>query len=80
MEQTDLLDPLNEQHLYTLHYVFIPRINRALAEFVKALNHHPIRTAHSKSPHQLFTAGAILLQHSNLVAMDFLTTLMTRMA
>lgn len=71
MEAGDILDPLNEQHLYALHYVFIPRINRALSEFVKAWNHHPIRTAHSKSPYQLFTAGALLLQHSNLIALDF---------
>ncbi len=64
MEQIDILDPLNEEHLYALHFVFIPRINRALSEFTNGWNNHPIRTAHYKSPHQLFTAGALLLQHS----------------
>ena len=71
LEQHDLLDPLDEQQLYALHYIFVPRINKALNEFKNAWNHHRIRTAHSKSPHQLFTAGLLLLQHSQLTAMDF---------
>ena len=71
LEQHDLLDPLCEQKLYALHYVFVPRINKSLAEFQKAWNHHRIRTAHHKSPHQLFTAGLLLLQHSRLTALDF---------
>lgn len=71
LEQNDLLDPLNEKHLYALQYVFIPRINRSLEHFVAGWNHHPIRTAHSRSPHQLFTSGMLSLQNSGLVAMDF---------
>ena len=66
MEQVDLLDCLNETHLYSLHYnVFIPRINQALTLFIGGWNHHSIRTAHHKSPHQLFTTGALLLQHDS---------------
>ena len=74
MESHDLLDPLNEQHLYALRYVFIPRINCALSEFIQGWNHHPIRTTHNKSPQQLFTAGGLLLQHSGLAALDFFNT------
>jgi hypothetical protein len=70
MEQNDLLNPIDEKHLYALHYVYIPRINRALTQFVDGWNHHPIRTAHNKSPHQLFTAGMLLLQNSGLTALD----------
>ena len=33
LETSDLLDPLNGLHLFLLHHVFIPRINRALKEF-----------------------------------------------
>ena len=51
--------------------MFIPRINNALKEFCSAWNNHRIRTAHNKSPHQLFTAGLLLLQHAQLTAMDF---------
>lgn len=71
MEQHDLLNPLDEKHLYALHYVFIPRINRSLSHFKNGWNYHPIRTAHHKSPNQLFTAGMLLLQNSQLTALDF---------
>lgn len=73
LEENNQLDPLNEQHLYALHYVFVPRINHALNEFKNAWNHHGIRSAHNRSPYQLFTAGMLLLQHSQLTAMDFFT-------
>ena len=71
LEQYNLLDHLNEHHLWALHYVFIPRINRCLEEFTNGWNHHPIRTANHKSPQQLFTAGCLLLQNSQLPALDF---------
>ena len=71
LEQHDLLDPFNVQQVYANHIIFVPRINKALNEFRNAWNHHRIRTAHKKSPHQLFTAGVLLLQHSQLTAMDF---------
>ena len=32
---------------------------------------HGIRTEHNKTPNQLFTAGALQLQHAGLVALDF---------
>lgn len=71
MEQHDSLDMLDEKHLYALHYVFIPRINKSLSHFQNGWNHHPVRTAHHKSPYQLFTAGMLLLQNSQLTALDF---------
>ena len=71
MEQHDLLDPLNEIHLWALQYVFLPRINRSLCEFVQSWNHHPIRTVHHKTPHQLFTAGCLIMQNSGIDALDF---------
>ena len=71
-EHNDMLEPLNEIHLYALHYVFLPRINQSLSTFMEGWNHHPIRTAHNHSPHQLFSAVALLLQHSQIAALDFL--------
>ena len=53
LENNGLLDPLNELHIYSLHYVFIPRINRALEEFCRQHNCHP-RTEHGATPLQLF--------------------------
>lgn len=54
MESTQILHPLNDVHIYCLHYVFIPRINRALLEFRQQYNHHPLRTERNLSPIQLF--------------------------
>ena len=75
LEYLDLLDPTNEQHLYALHYVYLPRINAALSQFKDGWNNHRIRTAHNQSPEQLFTAGVLRLQRSGMVAVDFFETL-----
>ena len=47
------------------------RISRSLHDFATGWNDHPIRTANHKSPLQLFTAGMLLLQNSQLSALDF---------
>lgn len=59
MEDEDILDPLNDVHLLSLHLVYIPRINHALKEFVNQFNDHPIRTEHNYTPRQLFCLGAL---------------------
>ena len=33
LEHLGLLDPLNELHIYALHYVYVPRINKSLKQF-----------------------------------------------
>uniref|UniRef100_A0A1X7VTM6 Integrase catalytic domain-containing protein n=1 Tax=Amphimedon queenslandica TaxID=400682 RepID=A0A1X7VTM6_AMPQE len=71
MEDTHILDPINERHLYALHNIFLPRINRGLQTFCDAWNHHQIQTAQHKTPHQLFTSGMLLLRHTRRAAMDF---------
>lgn len=71
MEQQGILDPLNEHHLWALHYIYLPRLSRALKAFVQSWNNHPMRTTHHNSPLQLFNAGLLLLQNSQLLAMDF---------
>ena len=72
LEHQEALDPLNEQHLFALHYVYLPRINRALSMFRESWNHHSIRTTRHKSPQQLFTEGVLHLHNSGLDALDFL--------
>ena len=74
LEQNDLLDPLIEEHLFAVHYVFLPRINRALKQFQEAWNDHGIRTERGQTPNQLFTSGALRLRHSGLPALDFFQT------
>ena len=71
MEYHNLLNPVDNQHLFALHYVFMPRINRALGEFMATWNTHGLRTEHGKSPNQLFTEGALQLRNSGLIALDF---------
>jgi len=44
MEQLDLLNPVNEVHIFALHYVYIPCVNKSLQEFKNGWNHHQIRT------------------------------------
>ena len=75
VEQNDLLHPLEERDLFALHYIYIPRINRALASFMAGWNNHSIRTAQNRSPYMLFSAGMLLLRHSGLTALDFLSEL-----
>ena len=71
LEYNDLLNPIDDIHLFALQYVYVPRINHALNQFKNGWNSHSIRTEHGHSPIQLFTAGMLLLQRSGHTAMDF---------
>ena len=71
LEHTEVLNPIDNTHIFSLHYVFIPRINRALQEFLGSWNHHGVRTEHGRSPNQLFTAGSLQLRNSGMAALDF---------
>ena len=63
LEKVDILDPSNDTHLFALHFVYIPQINRAIEFFIESWCHHRIRTAHNQSPIQLFLAGQ--MRHYN---------------
>ena len=71
LEYNHLLDPVNEKHLFALHYVFLPRINKAIKDFKNAWNYHGVRTEKGLTPNQLLTSGMLQLRHSGLTAMDF---------
>jgi hypothetical protein len=72
LESQQLLDPLNEIHLYALQYVYLPRIGHALDIFREGWNHHSIRTENNLTPHQLYAQGALSMHSSGLSALDFL--------
>ena len=57
MEEIGLLDPLNEAHLFCLHFVYHTYINVALKRFVDAWSTHPLRTERNRSPIQLWIGG-----------------------
>lgn len=57
LELLSLLDPCSDVDIFSLHYVFLPRINNSLKEWSEAWMKHPIRSENGLSPEQLWTAG-----------------------
>ena len=70
MENHQLLDQLNDIHLFCLHYIYLPRINNALKELVAAWNWHPLSSANNRSPEQLWQSGMHAYNISNEEAGD----------
>ena len=59
MEDSGLLDADCDEDLYALHFVFLPRINNQLTQFVNAWNKHPLRTESGLTPLQLWNRGLL---------------------
>lgn len=57
LEDAGHLELDNQAHMFCLHYVFLPRINHHLEDFVSGWDNHSIRTAQSKTPNQLWISG-----------------------
>lgn len=57
MKDLMILNVDNEIHMFCLHYVYLPRINRALNQFLEAWNQHPLSSMSNLSPIQLWIAG-----------------------
>ena len=70
MESEGLLLRDNEIHLFALHFVYLPRINAALEEFVAQWNNHSIRTTGGLSPRQLYINCILDVQNSNYSAVE----------
>ena len=68
LEHSNFLDGDNEQHLWALHYVSLPRINAALYKFVQQWNNHGLRTEHNQTPLQLFVGQALHVCNSSLTS------------
>lgn len=64
MENCGILDPANEVHLFALHYVYLPRIQRNLDLFTVGHNRGPLSTEHNASPEQLFIQGMLSVADS----------------
>ena len=60
MEDSGLLTPTDDKHLYCLHYIFLPRINLQLQQFMVGWNNHSLRTESGLTPLQLWTRGMCL--------------------
>lgn len=57
MEDIGILDIDNEIQLFSLHYIFLPRIKNSLQQFVSMWNNHPLGTESNLSPLQLWMTG-----------------------
>ena len=70
LESQGLLDPLNDTDLFCLHYVYLPRINKRLSEFINAHNNHAVSTEGNNSPAQLFWVNLHLTAFQGGTAAD----------
>lgn len=59
MEEIQILDVDNQNHLFSLHYIFLDHINSSLSKFIHAWNNHPLSSEGNLSPSQLWTSGLI---------------------
>ena len=71
MEQLGILDPMNEHHLFSLHYIYVPVINNAIHLFTESWNSHSLSSCNSKTPLQLYTDGMLRNQHGGVPALDY---------
>ncbi|XP_067653272.1 uncharacterized protein [Haliotis asinina] len=58
-EDDGILDVMNSQHIYALHFVYVPEINRRLTSFRCGWNSHRMRTEGNRSPEQLWIDGIL---------------------
>ena len=71
MERMGILDHLNDKHLFSLHYVYVPVINQALKLYSQSWNMHSLSSCHSKTPLQIYTEEMITLDHQGVPALDY---------
>jgi hypothetical protein len=55
---------------YLPYFVYIPRINRALKEFVSQWNTHPVSTENNLSPLQMYAQGTLQNMYSDHTGVD----------
>ena len=57
MEDMHILNVENDVHMFCLHYIFLPRINHAIGQFLEAWNNHSLSSMSNLSPIQLWISG-----------------------
>ena len=70
MEEIGLLDPLNDVHMFCLHFVYKPYINYTIKLFIDAWSSHPLRTERNRSPVQLWVEGMMVNAGSGLTVTE----------
>uniref|UniRef100_A0A096LYP4 Integrase catalytic domain-containing protein n=2 Tax=Poecilia TaxID=8080 RepID=A0A096LYP4_POEFO len=59
MENEGILDSTDELHLFCLHFIYLPRVQRATAEFRNQWNNHGLSTQRGQTPLQLWQGGVL---------------------
>lgn len=59
MEDCGILNVNEDEDLFALHYVFLPRINNLLKQFSSSWNRHPLRSENGLSPMELWSRGLL---------------------
>lgn len=70
MEDQGFLDSVSELHLFCLHYIYLPRIQRAVREFRNQWNNHTLPIEQNMTPLQLWYRGVISHVGQNITAVD----------
>ncbi|KAF7701116.1 hypothetical protein HF521_002281 [Silurus meridionalis] len=70
LESKGIVDIDNEMHLWALHYVYLPKINRDLTAFIRQWNIHGLRTERHQTPMQIFVRGCLEQQGQRTTAMQ----------
>lgn len=73
LEQSGILDPTDEVHLFCLHLVYIPLVNNAINQFIGQWNNHPVSTQCNFSPNQLWIQGMLNFRNSGYQAVTDVT-------
>lgn len=68
LEDEGILDVLNDIHIFSIHYVYIPRINNSLEEFVNQMNNRPVSSERNQSPVQMWERGMLENMYSEHTA------------
>ena len=70
LEDEGNLDVLNDLHIFSLHYVCIPRIENSLRELARQMNNRPVSTERNLSPLQMWEKGMLENLHSGHTALS----------
>ena len=68
LEEEGVLDVLNEIHIFSLHHVYIPKINNSFVEFVSQMNNRPVSSERNRSPLQMWEQGMLENMYSQHTA------------
>ncbi|XP_068712034.1 uncharacterized protein [Montipora foliosa] len=63
LERNGLFNPLSEIHIWSLHVVYLPLINKALQDLISSWNHPPVTSACNYSPGQLWVDGMLRMRN-----------------